>query len=59
MVVTLVLKIIEYKFSLKEALSGILIMLSAILVGISPLFGEAYILGLIRSEEHTSELQSR
>ena len=46
MVVTLVLKIIEYKFSLKEALSGILIMLSAILVGISPLFGEAYI-GLI------------
>lgn len=47
MVVTLVLKIIEYKFSLKEALSGILIMLSAILVGISPLFGEAYILGLI------------
>ncbi|WP_404343690.1 hypothetical protein [Pseudoalteromonas mariniglutinosa] len=47
MVVTLVLKVIEYTFSLKEALSGILIMLSAILVGISPLFGEAYILGLI------------
>lgn len=47
MVMTLVLKIIEYMFSLKEALSGILIMLSAMLVGISPLFGDAYILGLI------------
>lgn len=47
MVVTLVLKIVEYKFSLKEALSGILIIISAVLVSISPLFGEAYILGLI------------
>ncbi|WP_405600611.1 MULTISPECIES: hypothetical protein [unclassified Pseudoalteromonas] len=47
MVVTLVLKIIEYRFSFKEALSGILIMLSALLVGIFPLFGGAYLLGLI------------
>lgn len=47
MVVTLVLKIIEHKFSLKDALSGILIMLSALLAGISPLFGDAFILGLI------------
>jgi len=47
MVVTLVLKIVEYKFSLKEALSGILIIISAVLVGISPLFGEAYVLGVI------------
>jgi hypothetical protein len=47
MVVTLVLKIIEYRFSFKEALSSILIMLSALLVGIFPLFGGAYLLGVI------------
>ncbi|WP_273050368.1 hypothetical protein [Pseudoalteromonas sp.] len=47
MVVTLVLKIIEYRFSFKEALSNILIMLSALLAGVFPLFGGAYLLGVI------------
>ena len=46
MLATLVIKIIESRFN-KHSLSGSFILLSAVLVGVSPLFGNAFILGII------------
>ncbi|MCF7517658.1 hypothetical protein [Pseudoalteromonas sp. L21] len=47
MIITLVIKVIEHHSSFKKAPSGLLITLGAALAGVAPLFGEAYIVGII------------
>ena len=46
MLVTLAIKIIESRFD-KHSFSGSLLILGAVLAGVSPLFGNAFILGVI------------
>ena len=46
MVFTLLLKVLEFRFQLKPALSGTLLILAAALIGISPLVDGSFILGL-------------
>ncbi|MBB1379090.1 hypothetical protein [Pseudoalteromonas sp. SR43-2] len=46
MLATLVIKIIESRFN-KHSFSGSLLILGAVLAGVSPLFGHAFILGVI------------
>ena len=46
MVFTFLLKVLEFRFQLKPALSGTFLILAAALIGISPLVDGSFILGL-------------